>query len=72
MRRRTVDPKVRASISSVAVAYTLPDLVRAAHWASASQGACSETSRTRQSRLVLGKHHYRPHTITYKFKFTQK
>ena len=31
LRRRTVDPNVRASMSSVAVAYTLPDLVRAAH-----------------------------------------
>lgn len=35
----TVVPKVRASISSVPVAYTLPALTRAAHCASASPGA---------------------------------
>jgi len=32
-------PKVKASISSVAAAKTLPFLQSSAHWASASQGA---------------------------------
>ena len=36
---RTFDPKVSASMSSVAVPYTFPALTSAAHCASASQGA---------------------------------
>lgn len=39
----TVVPKVRASISSVPVAYTLPALTRAAHCASASPGAYNKS-----------------------------
>lgn len=35
----TLEPKVRASMSSVPVAYTLPAFTRAEHWASASHGA---------------------------------
>lgn len=35
----TLVPNVRASISSVPVAYTLPALTNTAHWASASPGA---------------------------------
>ena len=38
------DPKVNASISSVAVANTLPDLASTAHCASASQGAWKRTT----------------------------
>uniref|UniRef100_A0A182FTC8 Uncharacterized protein n=1 Tax=Anopheles albimanus TaxID=7167 RepID=A0A182FTC8_ANOAL len=34
-----LEPNVSASMSSVAVAYTLPAFTRAAHWASASHGA---------------------------------
>jgi hypothetical protein len=36
---RILEPKVSASMSSVAVAKTFPDFTRAAHCASASQGA---------------------------------
>ena len=36
----TVEPKVSESMSSVAVAYTFPAFTMAAHWASASHGAC--------------------------------
>ena len=39
LRTSILEPNVRASISSVAVAYTLPALVNAAHCASASHGA---------------------------------
>ena len=40
-RSSTVEPNVSESMSSVAVAYTLPAAHSAAHWASASHGACS-------------------------------
>ena len=38
-RNMTLEPNVRQSISSVAVAYTRPAFTMDAHWASASQGA---------------------------------
>ena len=40
-RRRTLEPKVSASMSSVPVAYTRPAFTSAAHCASASHGACA-------------------------------
>ena len=41
-RNRILEPKVKESMSSVAVAYTFPAFTNAAHCASASQGALNK------------------------------
>lgn len=51
-RRRTLVPKVRPSISSVAVAKTFPALTRAAQLASASHGAYDKPAKIIIKRKV--------------------
>ena len=54
--RRTFDPKVSASMSSVAVPYTFPAFTRAAHCASASHGAWRRRAQTPSLRGLPGLH----------------